>query len=663
MSRRSAPTTSVPAAASPAPAASSVRWGGWALLIAGLVLVVFWPALAGEFLWDDAGHVTRPDLRTLAGLWRIWSEIGATQQYYPVLHSAFWLEHRIWGDATVGYHLINLGWHASAAVLFGLVLRRLAVPGAWFAAAWFAVHPVTVESVAWISEQKNTLSLVLYLSAALAYLRFEDTRRPGAYALALGIYVLALLTKTVTASLPAALLVIAWWRHGRLEWRRDWAPLLPWIALGAGGGLVTAWFEHEMIGAQGTDFALGPIERVMLAGRVAWFYLGKLLWPHPLIFVYPRWDVDAAAGWQYLFPIAAAAVLAGLLWLALRRGRRAPLAAALLFGGTLFPVLGFVNVFPFLYSYVADHFQYHASLALFAAGAAGLTLATARWSRTAARLAAGGLLLVLGVLTWRQAGMYRDIFSLFETTLARNPSAWMAHNNLAIALVDAGRPAEALPHYEAALRLRPNSAEGENNLGYALLRLRRTEEAGEHFRRAIALRADYRQARANLAEALAVGGRSEEGLVVLRETLRLYPKDGDSHFNLGLGLARAGRTAEALAHFQDAARIEPANSRYVLHVGMALASERRLDEALPHFRRALVLDPDSAMTHYTVGRALLDAQRFAEAVAELETAVRIDDGFAPAHADLARGLRMLGRTAEAQVHAERARGLREGGRE
>ena len=194
------------------------------------------PALQAGFIWDDDGHVTRTDLRDLSGLYRIWFEFGATQQYYPVLHSAFWLEHLVWGDSPLGYHLLNVLLHASAACLFGVLLRRLAVPGAALAALLFALHPVCVESVAWISEQKNTLSLVFYLCAALAYLRFTERRRGTVYLLATGLFVLALLTKTVTASLPAALLVVFWWQRGRLEWRRDVVPLLPWFALGRGVG-------------------------------------------------------------------------------------------------------------------------------------------------------------------------------------------------------------------------------------------------------------------------------------------------------------------------------------------------------------------------------------------------------------------------------------------
>src|ERR1039458_6864253 len=171
---------------------------GWASILCA-TLVAYLPALQGRLLWDDSSHVTRPDLQTLHGLWRIWFHLGATQQYYPLLHSAFWMEHRIWGDAVLGYHLTNVTLHAVSACLVVMIVRRLSLPGAWLAGLIFALHPVSAEAVAWISEQKSTLSGVFYLASALAYLHFDQSRRASRYWLALGLFVLALLTKTVTA--------------------------------------------------------------------------------------------------------------------------------------------------------------------------------------------------------------------------------------------------------------------------------------------------------------------------------------------------------------------------------------------------------------------------------------------------------------------------------
>ncbi len=629
-----------PAARSAPPAARgwSDAWIAAALFLA--VLAAYWPALSGGFLWDDDGHVTRRDLQSLAGLIRIWCEIGATQQYYPVLHSAFWLEHKVWGDTAAAYHLLNVLLHATAACQFGVLLRRLQVPGAWLAAALFALHPVAVESVAWISEQKNTLSAVFYLAAALAWLRFEDRRSPRDYAIASAWFVLALLTKTVTATLPAALLVLAWWRRGRLAWRGDVRPLLPWLAAGLAAGLFTAHFERVLIGAQGEAFALGLLDRAVLAGRVAWFYAGTLAWPFDLAFIYPRWTIDASAPLQWSGLAATAGLL--LLLAAWSRRDRGPLAAALLFGGTLFPALGFFNVYPFVFSWVADHFQYLADLPLFALAAAGLARQAARFT-PAVRVTAGvAAALALGGLTWRQSALYRDEFTLFEATLARNPGCWMAHLNLAVALTRDGRPAEAVPHLEAALRLRPDYPQAESNLGDNLTRLGRPREAIPHLERALRLRPDFADAHLNLGDALVADGRPVEAIPHFETALRLKPAFPLAHRNLGLALGMAGRTEEALPHFARAVALRPdyADAEVAWAVGLTLAG--RFAEAEPHFERATEIEPANAVIRLSYGRALAGAGRPEAALIQLQAAVAAAPDNADTHLALADFLRSRG---------------------
>jgi tetratricopeptide (TPR) repeat protein len=637
--------TPVPAAAA-LPRALPAAWFFAGVLL--LLLLAYGPALSGTLLWDDAGHVTRPDLRPLAGLGRIWSEPGATQQYYPVLHTAFWLEHRLWGDATVGYHVLNVALHALAATQFLIVLRRLAVPGATLAALLFAFHPVGVESVAWIAEQKNTLSLVFYLGAALAYLRFDARRRWPAYALALFLFLLGLLTKTVTATLPAALLVVFWWRRGRLDGWRDVLPLLPWFALGATGGLFTAHLERVQIGAEGADFALGLADRCVLAGRVFWFYLGSFAWPSSLLFVYPRWAVDASVAGQWTGLVAAA----GLFGFLLHRSRRqrGPLAAALLFAGALFPVLGFFNVYPFVFSYVADHFQYLACLPPCALAGAGLAAVGARLPRGAALGLAGLLLAALGGLTWRQSAMYRDVFTLFETTLARNPAAWMAHHNLALALGAAGRVEEALPHFEAVLRLRPGHAAAENNLGNALVRLGRPAEAIPHLERALQLHPAYAAAQDNLGSAYLALERLPESRAHFEQALQLDPANAVTHRNLGVVLAMDDRIPGAIAHFAEAARLDPRYADAELNWAVGLMVSGHFDEAIPHFERAVALDPASIDTRNTYGQALLQHRRFAAALVQFEAALPLNPDQAAAHMNLALALRELGRRDDASRH-------------
>ena len=607
-------------------------------LIFCATILAYLPAVHGGFLWDDDAHVPQAGLRGLHGLGRIWCEAGATQQYYPLLYTAFWAEHRLWGDAVVGYHLVNILLHAVAACLVVAVVRRLAVPGALLAGLIFALHPVGVESVAWISEQKNTLSAVFYLGAALVYLGFDRDRRPSQYWLALALFVLALLSKTVTATLPAALLVAFWWQRGRLGWRRDALPLLPWFGLGLFAGLLTASVEQVLVGAHGKVYALSLLDRCLLAGRAAWFYLGKLAWPADLIFIYPRWVVDGAVWWQWLFPLGALALVGLLGWVAAsraadptrQRAARAPLAGCLFFIGTLFPALGFVNVYPFRYSYVADHFQYLAMLGVVVPAAAGLSLISARMPVPVARAFVGGLLAIYAVLTWNQCGMYRDAETLYRVTLARNPDCWMAHNNLGVIL--AGRPErlnDAVAQYQESLRENPDDAEAHNNLGNVWLQMPgKLDDAVSQFREALRQEPGYALAHNNLGSALLqMPGRLDDAVSEFQEALRLQPSLVDAHNNLGSALLEMpGRLQDAISQFRDALSLEPDNAKVHDNLGNAwLQMPGRLDEAIAQYQEALRLEPGMTGAHYNLGVALLQKPgHLKDAIAEFHEALRLD---------------------------------------
>jgi tetratricopeptide (TPR) repeat protein len=616
-------------------------------------LIAYWPALHGGLLWDDAGHVTRPSLRSLHGLWRIWFDLSATQQYYPLLHTAFWFEHRLWGDSVLGYHLMNVFLHAAAACLVVVIVRRLALPGAWLAGFLFALHPVCVEAVAWISEQKSTLSAVFYLASGLAYLCFDRSRRRSHYAAALGLFVLALLSKTVTATLPAALLLVFWFQRGRIDWKRDARPLLPWFALGVAGGLFTAWVERSYIGAQGTPFARTPAERFLVAGRAIWFYLGKLVWPVDLIFSYPRWTVDAGEWWQYLFPLGALAAAWGL-WIVARK-HRGPLAGFLFFAGTVFPALGFFNVFPFVYSYVADHFQYLATLGIIVPAASGLAMAAKRLPAARRRYASAcglGLAAVLGGLTWAQSGMYRDAEALYSATLARNPGAWMAHTNLGVGLAAIpGRLAEAIGHFQAALRIDPASAEAHHDLGLALLQVPgRTPEALTELYEALRLNPKFVEAHASLGLALSkVPGQLPNAIAEYRTALAIRPGYAAAHSGLGDALSGEGRFPEAVVEYQEALRLEPADSSAHTKLGGALREiPGRLPDAIAECQAGVRLDPNSPTAHSALADAYLRLQdRWPDALAEYETALRLKPDFAEAHTNLGATLLRMGRAREA----------------
>ncbi|HEV2327331.1 MAG TPA: tetratricopeptide repeat protein [Verrucomicrobiae bacterium] len=597
------------------------------LFLIAATLAAYQPVWRAGFIWDDAAYVTPPGLRSLAGLVRIWIHLGATLQYYPLVYSGFWVEHLLWGDTPLGYHLINVLLHISSVLLLLKILRRLEVPGAWLVAALFALHPIEVESVAWISELKNTLSAVFYLSAALIYLEFDRTRNKANYSVSLGLFILGLMSKTVIASLPGALLVVFWWKRGKISWSRDVLPLVPFFIAGFGAGLLTAWMEQKIvIGAKATEYHFSIIERFLIAGRDFWFYLGKLFWPTDLIFMYPRWDVSQWEWWQYLFPAAALLLLGTLIW----RRWRGPAAALLFFVGTLFPALGFFNVYPFRYSFVADHFQY-------LAGIGPLTLAPTAIFGALDYLKTGTqfpkavcltLLLSLGVLTWQQCGMYHDVETLWNTTIARNPDCWMAYNNLGEDLFQKGAVDDAILLFQKSLEINPDNDSAQVNLGCALFDKGQLNEGMIHFQRALEIAPDNPDVQYNLGKAYLQEGQFDEAIRHFKRTLEINSDYSKAQDTLGNALFQKGDTKEAITHFQKALDINPDDADAQNNLALTLAtcpqaSLRDGKKAVKLAERANQLTGDENPTYLaTLAAAYAEAARFPEAIQTAQRALQ-----------------------------------------
>jgi tetratricopeptide (TPR) repeat protein len=607
-------------------------WQGGLIVL--LVFLAYLPALRGGFIWDDDAYVTHnPTLHDLGGLQRIWFELGAVPQYYPMVHTTFWLEYHLWGLHPVGYHLINVLLHAAAAIFLWQVLLRLRIRGAWLAAVLFALHPVCVESVAWITERKNVLSAVFYFTAALAFLRFVALEEPDGpnrlrwywYLGALVLFMAALLSKTVTCTLPAALLLVCWWKKGRVQ-RGEILPLLPFFALGVGLGLITAWMEKFHVGAQGAEWSLTFADRCLIAGRALWFYAGRLVWPAHLTFIYPRWKIEPEVWWQWLFPVAAVGVVAGL-WLARRRIGKGPLVAVLFFAGTLGPALGFVNVYPMRFSFVADHFQYLASVGLITLCAVGL----ARMPR----VMPATLVVLLGALTWQQAGIYRNLETLWRDTLANNPDCWMAHNNLGKYLINEGRIEEAMEHYHKAIQINPNNPEGLTGLGIALAAKGRFDEEIENYRKAIQINPDFYGAPYNLGIALAARGQFDEAIENYYKAIQINPNSFNALNNLGNALAAKGRFDEAIKNYRQAIQINPNFSGALDNLGSALAAKGQFDEAIENYRKAIQINSNRPETFSHMGMTLGQLGRTREAVAQYREALRLNPNLAVALNNLA----------------------------
>jgi tetratricopeptide (TPR) repeat protein len=666
-----------------------VCFAGIGGVLAALFLA-YGPALTGALLWDDEAWTTKLEglgvLRDGAGLRTLWTSLTAAQQYYPVTATSFWVDYHLWHFWTLPYHVENVLLHAAAAGLFWRALRRLDVPGAGLAAAIFALHPLMVQSVAWIAERKNGLSLVLFLGALLAYGRFAGWwRKDGArastashiwssYLLALALFAAALLAKTTACSLPAVVLLIAWWRRGKIRLVEDIGPTLPFFALGGAMARVTAWVETKHVLAQGPEWALTFPQRCAIAGRAFWFYAGKLAWPEGLSFVYPRWPVGAVSAGAWFAPAAALLVLAGL-WFARGRWGRGPVVAACLFAGNLAPVLGFFDGYFMRYSFVWDHLVYLPSLAPIALAAAGVTQA-ARSMRAPALAALFGAvaLPVLAGLTWRQSAAYADAMTLWETTLAADPDSPLANNNLgdllarqqrreeailhyrrAVAgwpgfaeshfnlaneLAQAGDRREAIAEYQLALAIQPGDARAHNNLGTVLLQLDQVDEAIREYRVALAIEPRFVMAENNLGHALDVKGDRAGARAHWLTALALQPGFAEAHYNLGRLLRQEGRPAEAVGQLEASLRAQPDISRVENELGMALSAEGKLPEALAHFRRAVALAPESAAAENNLGNALAAAGRVDEAILHYRQALRLRPDFSEAAHNLDRALQL-----------------------
>ena len=515
-------------------------------LFAALALVAWWPVASCGFVWDDDDYVTQnPVLRTWAGLWQIWAEPRSLPQYYPLVHTSFWLEYRLFGLSPLGYHVDNVLLHTFAAWLVFRLCRQLALPLALLPALWFLVHPVHVESVAWVTERKNVLSLVCALLAASCWLRWHDGGTRRDLGLGSAWFLGALLAKTVTATLPAALLVVLWWRDGRIT-RRALLGAVPWLCAGAVLAWLTVHLEAEHVRASDPRFALHGAERLLVAGRAVWFYLGCLAWPVGLCFQYPRWPLDVGDALQWVWPAAVIAVLAAAFALRGRLGR-GPLAVSLLFCGTLVPALGFFDVFPFRYSFVADHFQYHASVFVLVGASACAAPWLAQRLPRAASLALLGLLLAANVaLCWQQLRSYRDLDSLWTHTLAQNPRSSLALINLGGAANMRGDPRTAKELSERALEVDPTSHEAWNNLGTIAHSAGDRVTARACYEKALLHKPDDTAARHNLAILLLEEKRPHDALPLLDAAVATAPDYFEARLTLVQALHDCGLWERAL---------------------------------------------------------------------------------------------------------------------
>ena len=638
----------------------------WSCFLGGAIIVLaiilaYQPAWNAGFIWDDDAYIIHNKLLTEpGGLARIWFSQDSPSQYFPLVYTVFKLERGLWGLNPSGYHWVNILLHAANSLLVWQILSRLRIPGCWLAAALFALHPVQVESVAWVTELKNILSVLFSLLAVLTWIKFLDRpARPWLFYFgALFFYLLALFSKTTACTLPAALLLVVWLTGQPLNRKRA-VQILPFIIFGFSMGLLTMWWERHHIGTSGETFSIGPVARVLIASRAIWFYLGKLLWPASLAFSYPQFDTSLANPVGFI-SLAAVLVCAVVLWFWRKRIGYGAGAALFFFVATLSPMLGFIMLYTFKYTFVADHYQYAAAigpLALLAALIVRVPNAFPPRENVLRIIVFTILVLAFGSLTWRRATAFQNAESIWRDTIAKNPKSWLAFTCLGDELLHRGEFDEAIELYNRAIELNPTDVNAMVSAGNAYFGRNRYTEAAALYSRALGINPANPESHVNLAVILANEGKLNEAIDHDRAALRLNPKHVAAHVNLAVSLARQGNYPEALEHYREAIAINPerplnrinmaitleamgkhdeANEQYkiaahqVNRYAESLAQQGRNLEAESQYLEAIKMIPNNAEAHFGLGRLLLTYGKEVEARAHLEAALKIRPDYSEA---------------------------------
>ena len=489
-----------------------------------ICLAAYIPAIRSGFVWDDYAMLTGNIVLEKSGLYRSWFS-ASQNNYWPVTWTSYWLEHKLWGLKPAGYHITNIIIHAVCAVLIWRVLIQLNIPAAFTAALIFAVHPVNVESVAWVAQRKTILAMLFFLPALFCYLRFDRAGKKFFYILSVILFIAAMLSKGSVVGLPVVVLSCVWWLRGTVS-KRDIIRSMPFFAVSAVMSIVEIWFQYNRTICEDVVRSDSFLSRLAGAGWAVWFYLYKAVLPINLTFIYPRWHIDPANMMSYV-PGLLLIVSVVLAWWRRNGWGRPVFFVFIYFVVMLFPVLGFFNIYFMRYSLVADHYQYVSIISVIAL----VTGIVYRYLGAGVlRIAAVLVLMLLGSATWQQSSRYKNAITLWEDTLRKAPNCAMAHNNLGNLLQFQGKIEAAVSHFYQAINKDPNFFEAYNNLGNALL----------------------------------LQGKADEAIFYYSRSLEINPANARTHYNLATALQSQGRSEEALAHYNRAIELASAENNQQL---------------------------------------------------------------------------------------------------
>jgi protein O-mannosyl-transferase len=632
-------------------------WRAWlpqALLIAGITLWIYGPALRGDFIWDDAWYIsTNPLLHDSTGLWKFWFQAGSWFEFYPIEETVMWLQWQLWGNDTLGYHLTNVVLHIVSALLIWRLLGKLGVRMAWLGGLLFAVHPANVESVAWMVELKNTLSLPPFLLAMCAWIDYEERKERRDYLLALGLFLVAMLCKITMAPFPMVILLYAWWKRGRIGWSdvKASAPFLVISVL-----LIEATLGVGRLYGQGIQ--QGPSEylpfggwltRITLTGLSIAFYFANCLVPVQLEMIHPAWVVDPPSPLQFLPWLALLAIIA---WLWAKRkswGRHAFLGLSF-FLINLVPYLAFgVTYFP-RDSWVMNHFLYIPMIGLIGVAVAAIGSVQQRVPKAGRLACTAGITMAVVLLAYgahAYAAAFTNEETLWSYNLERNPDSSLAEHSLGSYYLGKNRFPEAIAHFREAIRLKPDFDLAYYNLGYVLEKTGHPEEAQELYRKALTFNPGSVNAYLNLGEMLRRNGKGAEAESLFRQGLKAVPGNPALTIDLAGLLIPSGRAAEALDLYEKAVELHPVVAQLQYSLGIALLQTGNLPEAGEHLAAAVQLDSGMASAHENLGVVLAQMGHLPEAIAQFQAAVAIDEGYVIARNNLAMALVQTGQIPEA----------------